>query len=170
MTSTPPTRSSEFIHATRWLLIVQALLGLGTVGWMAHAVDVRMTGTWTTWQQGAWFLGMLAALSVGGRAVIALRRGDTRFAWLPFMALALAGAAMGLGVLLRFLFGLRFWSGFFGGLALIQAWTTWRQPWWFWAGWRAQWLRGLIGDRATRVLSAAAAVFLAIAAIKVAKL
>ena len=166
----PPLQSTRTPNLPgRALLVVQALVGLGAAAWMARAVDTGLTSTWTGWQQGGWFLGMLLALSLGGRALIALWHGDTRFAWLPFIALASAAAALGLGLLLRSAFGLRFWSGFFAGLAAIQAWCTWRLPWWFWEGWRARWLRGLIGDRATRVVCGIAAAFLAVAAIAVMK-
>src|SRR6266576_5885311 len=150
----PPPKQTASLRTPSWMLILQALLGIGATAWMAYQVDAGATRAWTTWQQGAWFVAMLAALSVGGRALIALRRGDTRFAWLPFILLVLAAAAVALGVLLESLFNLRFWSGFFGGLAIIQAWCAWRLPWWFWGGWRARQMRGLIGDRATRVVCA----------------
>ena len=165
----PPTKSRASLTVPSWWLVLQAVIGLGTAAWMAHFVDAGLTRPWTTVQQGAWFLGMLLALSVGSRAAIALWRGDTRFAWLPFILLAFATAAIALAALLQSWLGLRFWSGFFGSLAVIQAWCTWQLPWWFWEGWRARWLRSLIGDRATRIVCGTAALLLAIAAIKVAK-
>ena len=149
-------------------LLLQAIAGIGITAWMAHRVDVGLIRSWTVWAQGAWYVGILCASGVGARAIIALSGGDTRFAWTPLLITVWLALAVATGWLLELLFGLPLLSGILGAFALFQAWWTWRLPWWFWEGARAQSLRGVLGDTATRIICALAAVALAVAAIAVA--
>jgi len=78
----------------------------------------------------------------------------------------LAATSVGLAAVLKSALGLPFMSGLFGEWALLEAWCTWRTPWWFWEIARTRIMRSIIGDRATRIVCGVASVVLAFAAYK----
>jgi hypothetical protein len=149
--------------------ILKAVLALGGMFWMAHYVDQGTPRTWPLWLQGVWFMGMMVLMSIGVRPILRAQGMDERFAWMPIVIPFWLAAVILVGVLLKVLFGLAIWSTVIGAHAAAVAWGNWRRSWWFWEDWRAQWLRGIIGDAGARFVYAIAAILLAVLAIQAAR-
>ncbi len=116
-------QTGSFLES-RWALLLQAAIGFGATAWMAHGVDAGLTRAWSGGQQVVWFVAMLCTMGVGARGVIALRGGDTRFAWVPLIVTFWLGVAVATGLLLQSFFGLTLLSGILGAFAAMQAWWT----------------------------------------------
>jgi hypothetical protein len=139
------------------------LVGIGLAGLMAYAVDIGITHAWSTWQQGTWFLAMVALGSFGMGPLLRLFGQDERLAWLPLLICFLLALVYPIAWQLQLRLGTPYLSTYLVAVAFTFAFGAWRRAWWLWNLPR-KWLTAL-GDRVAQVVYFALAILFVVLAI-----
>jgi hypothetical protein len=146
------------------LRLFRSIVGLGSAGIMAHAVDKGMTSAWSTWQKGAWFLAMVGLGSFGLGPVLRFLGNDERLAWMPLLIMFWLALVYPIAWQLQLRLGIPLFSTYLIAFALTFAYSAWRRAWWLWND-PNQWLSDALGDRVAQILYLVFAMLLIVVAI-----